>query len=83
MNVLLPEINDNPTRKAAAPGFNAGVEKEMNDSTQKMVGEQFKDPNIDERLFKDLGDNFIFDQSMRTFHPTANTQIPKRSTSFC
>jgi hypothetical protein len=82
MNVLLPEIKDNPNRKPAAPSFNPEVGKKMDDSVKDMVSEKFNDSKIDERLFKDLGDNFNFDQSMRSFHPTANTQIPNDQKAF-
>ena len=82
MNVLLPEINDDPNRKRAAPGYNPAVEKEMNEKTQDFVCSNFNDPNIDQRLFKDLGDSFNFDQSMRTWYPTANTQIPNDQKAF-
>jgi len=70
MNVLLPEIQYNPTRKPAAPAFNPVVEKQIN---QKVA---------DPRLFLDLGDNIAFDQSMRNFYATANTTIPNDQTAF-
>ena len=82
MNVLLPEINENPDRKRAAPSFNPTVEKSINDKTKKFVESGFDDPNIGEKLFKDLGDNFIFDQSMHTWYATANTQIPNDQKAF-
>lgn len=82
MNVLLTEITDNPNRKEAAPSFNPVVEKEINKSTVDFVSNQFGDKKIDERLFKDLGDNFNFDQSMRSFYATPNTRIPNDQTSF-
>lgn len=82
MNVLLTEIADNPNRKEAAPGFNPIVGEEMNKATIGFVSKEFGDNKIDERLFKDLGDNFNFDQSMRTFHPTPNTRIPNDQSSF-
>lgn len=82
MNVLLNQINEEPNRKPAAPAYNPAVEKEMNEKTQKFVSENFADPNIDERLFKDLGDSFNFDQSMRTWYATANTQIPNDQKGF-
>ena len=82
MNVLLTEINDDPNRKRAAPAFNPIVEKTINDKTKKFIESGFDDPNIDEKLFKDLGDNFIFDQSMRTWYATANTQIPNDQKAF-
>jgi hypothetical protein len=86
MNVLLTEINDNPNRKAAAPAFNPIVEEDMNAKTKLFVAKNFNDPNIDQRLFNDLGDSFTFDQSMRAWYPTANTTIPndqKGFTDFC
>ena len=70
MNVLLPEIQYNPTRKPAAPAFNPVVEKKIN----KKVA--------DPRLFLDLGDNIAFDQSMRNFYATPNTTIPNDQKAF-
>ena len=83
MNVLLTERKDNPNRKAAAPSYNKEIEEKINDTTQKFVVSTFDDTtNIDERLFKDLGDSFNFDQSMRTWYATANTQIPNAQKAF-
>jgi len=74
MNVLLPEIKYNPKRKPAAPSFNSAVEKEINEK----AGNVGPDP----RLFLDLGDSLSFENSMRSFHPTANTKIPNDQTAF-
>jgi len=82
MNVLLTEINDNPERNAAAPAYEPAVDAAINKQTIDMVKKNFDDPNIDERLFKDLGDSFTFDQSMRTWYATANTRIPNDQGSF-
>jgi hypothetical protein len=82
MNVLLTEIADNPDRKPAAPAFNATVDAEINKKTIDMVKKNFDDPNIDVRLFKDLGDSYTFDQSMRTWYATPNTQIPNDQGAF-
>ena len=62
MNVLLPEINDKPKRKPAAPSFNRTVEKKINTK----AGNVGPDP----RLFLDLGDSISFEQSMRNFYST-------------
>jgi len=86
MNVLLTEINDNPQRKEAAPAFNPIVEDDINKKTKEFVANNFNDPTIDERLFNDLGDNFTFEQSMRSWNPTPSTTIPndqKAFTDFC
>jgi len=82
MNVLLPEINENPNRKPAAPAFNPIVKDEINEKTQQFVASSFDDPKIDEKLFKDLGDSFTFDQSMRTWYATANTKVPNDQKAF-
>lgn len=82
MNVMLHEINENPNRKPAAPSFNPVIEDAINNATQKFVAKEFDDPNIDEKLFKDLGDSFNFNQSMRAWHPMPNTQCPNDQKSF-
>ena len=74
MNVLLPEIGDNPDRKAAAPSFNPDVEKKINES----AGNVGPDP----RLFLDLGDSINFEQSMQRFYTTANTRVGNDQTAF-
>jgi hypothetical protein len=86
MNILLPEINDNPNRNEAAPAFYPIVEANINEKTKEFVTKNFNDPTIDERLFNDLGDNFTFEQSMRSWHPMPNTTIPndqKAFTEYC
>ena len=74
MNVLLPEINDKPKRKPAAPAFNRNVEKKIN----KEAGNVGPDP----RLFLDLGDSIGFEQSMRNFYSTPNTKVCNDQTAF-
>jgi len=83
MNVLLPQIQDEPKRESAAPSFNPEVEAVINDKTQDFVVEQFNnDPKIKELLFSDLSDKMVFDQSMRNFYSTANTTIPNDQGAF-
>jgi hypothetical protein len=86
MNVLLTDIADNPNRKAAAPSYNPIVAEDINAATKEFVTSKFNDPTIDEKLFKDLGDNFVFNQSMRTWYATPNTEVPndqKKFAEFC
>lgn len=87
MNILLPEINDNPHRYEAMPSANPVVEMDINTKTKQFIVDNFNDKTtIDERLFNDLGDNFTFDQSMRAWHPMPNTTIPndqKAFTEYC
>ena len=83
MNVLLPEINDNPHRLKAAPAYNKAVEKEINTNTQNFISNNFDgDVKIKDKLFNDLGDKIEFEQSMRQFYATANTQVPNNQKEF-
>ena len=84
MNVLLTQINDEPNRKPAAPAYNSSVEKKMNEATQAFIASNFdmSKNEIDDKLFRDLGDSYNFDQSMRTWYATPNTQIPNDQHSF-
>ena len=86
MNVLLPAVKDDPERRPAAPSFTRQVEKEMNAATQDFVVDSFEDApdkeELKDKLFKDLGDGFDFDQSMRSWYATPNTQVPNNLKAF-
>lgn len=83
MNVLLPQIQDDPNRPPAAPSYNPIIVDKINEATQSMVVNSFDNPDgINDRLFKDLGDSFQFDRSMIQFNSNANTQIPNDQKSF-
>ena len=83
MNVLLTDIKDRPTRPAAEPAFNPQVEHEINETTQQFVVQDLgSNPNLEDRLFRDLGDNFEFNNSMRSYFATPNTKIPNDQHAF-
>lgn len=71
MNVLMNEYKDNPQRKSAAPVYNDEV---LEDATKKS--------RKDEKLYKNLGDNLTFQNSLRTFYSTPNTNIPNNQKEF-
>ena len=77
MNVLLPEISENPTRKSAAPAYNRAVEKQINEKTEEFIGEEFGgDKRIKDKLFSTLGDSLEFESfAQHSFYATPNTQI--------
>jgi hypothetical protein len=82
-NVLLTEIVDDPTRKPAPPSFNTEVYEDINVTTKKMV--QSLNPgikNTNKQLYGDLGEQFEFDQSQRSFYSTPNTKIPNDQGAF-
>ena len=82
-NVLLPEINNNANRKSAPPAFNNKINKTITDTTKEMIQQLNPDqPNIDKKLFRDLGDNFNLRNSLITFNSNPNTQIPNDQDGF-
>ena len=84
MNVLLPEIQDNPTRKMAAPAYNRAVEKQINEDTENFVVSNFdNDPQIKKKLFSNLGDSLEFENfGQYNFYATANSRVPNDQKSF-
>jgi len=83
MNILLPEIQDNPNRLAAAPSYNNAVKNNINEKTKNFIVSNFdNNENIKKNLFDDQGDNFEFEQSMRQFYSTANTRVPNNQREF-
>ena len=82
MNVILPEIQDNPHRNAAAPAYNKAVEPKINENVKNIVKSNFNDENIDKKLFNDLGDNLQFENSMRQFYSTSSSTIPNDQEAF-
>ena len=83
MNILLPEIQDNPNRLPAAPSYNKAVEKAINSETQDFVVTNFNnDETIRKKLFDNREDKFDFECSMRQFYSTANTRVPNNQNEF-
>ena len=72
MNVLMDEYKYNPKRPHAAPIYN--------DQIKAQVNENAKSDNS--RLYKNLGDNIIYENSMRNFHTMPNTKIPNDQKEF-
>ena len=89
MNVLLPEISYDPNRSEAAPAYNPEVEKDLNNKTKDYVvdttfgdGTKKQQEYIRRKLFSDIGDNYNFDSSMRSFYTNPNTTIPNDQGGF-
>ena len=72
MNVLMNEYKESPNRKPAAPAYNDEVHEEINEKAKTQ----------DKRLYKNLGDNLSFENSMRNFYAMPNTQIPNNQKDF-
>jgi len=82
-NVLVTDILDNPTRGSAKPSFTKEQVTDINTKTKNMIKSLNPDiQNIDKRLFQDLGDQYEFDHSMRSFHSMPNSQVPNNQEAF-
>jgi len=83
MNILLPEIQDNPNKLPAAPSYNNAVKNSINEETKNFIASNFENSEtIKDNLFTNEADNFEFEQSMRQFYTTANTRIPNNQSEF-
>ena len=73
MNVTQNEYSDDPQRHEAAKSYVEPVVEEINQSVKS---------NLDARLFRNMGDEIDFENSMRQFHTTPNTTIPNNQMDF-
>jgi hypothetical protein len=82
-NVLITDIADVPNRKPAPPSYNENVNKDILDKTKQMIQNSNPDfPDISERLFGSIGDQFAHEQSMRQFYTMPSTTIPNDQQAF-
>jgi hypothetical protein len=82
-NVLVTDYIYDPKRKPAPPAFNQNVNDNIIEQAKEVVRNANPDqPDITDKLFKDLGDQFVFEQSLRPFNSTASTTIPNDQQSF-
>ena len=82
-NVLITDYDYNPNKKPAPPAFNDNVNKDILKQAKQLVSEANPDqPDIADKLFKDLGEQFVFEQSLRPFNSNPNTTIPNDQGAF-
>jgi hypothetical protein len=82
-NVLITDYDYNPNKKPAPPAFNKNTNNEILEQAKKLVTQANPDqPDISDKLFKDLGDQFMFEQSLMPFNSTPNTTIPNDQQAF-
>ena len=76
-------IGDDPKREAADMAYETKTVEKINNSVKEMIQYQNSSiDNINDKLFRDLGENMEFDRSMRQFYSTANTTTPNDQKSF-
>ena len=82
-NVLLPDYDYNSNKKPAPPAYTRDVNTDILNNAKKLVVESNPDqPDIADKLFKDLGDNLNFEQSLRPFNSNPSTTIPNDQAAF-
>jgi hypothetical protein len=82
-NVLVTDYDYNPNKKPAPPSFNQNVNaKILKEAKQLVVDANPDQPDIADKLFKDLGEELVFEQSLRQFNSNPNTTIPNDQGAF-
>ena len=82
-NVLNADIYYNSDKKPAPPAFNTYVNDDiLKQAKQLVVNANPDQPDIADKLFKDLGDQYVFEQSLRPFNSVASTTIPNDQEAF-
>jgi hypothetical protein len=82
-NVMLTDYDYNPNKKPAPPSFNKNINEQILSSAKQLVQEANPDqPDIADKLFNSLGDNLVFEQSLRQFNSNPSTTIPNDANAF-
>jgi hypothetical protein len=82
-NVLLTDYDFNPNKRPAPPSFNKNINDQILVQAKQFVVDSNPDqPDIADKLFKDLGENLVFEQSMRQFNSNPGTTIPNDQGAF-
>ena len=82
-NVLVTDYEYKPNKKPAPPAFNSGVRDQILDKAKTLVKELNPDqPDISDKLFKDLGEQYVFEQSLRQFTSNPSTTVVNDQTGF-
>lgn len=80
-------VTDNADKKSAPPAFNPIIDEKINEVAKKQIEEINQDfPDMNKKLFRDLGEHENFQNSMRPFYSMPNTSLPndqKSFTDFC
>lgn len=82
-NVLVTDYADNTQKRPAPPSYNSNINAAILSNAMELVKNTNSDnPEIADKLFRDLGEQLVFEQSMRPFCSTANTTIPNDQEAF-
>jgi len=82
-NPLVTDYEYNPNKKPAPPAFNESINTQILEKAKTLVKELNPDqPDISDKLFKDLGEQYVFEQSLRQFTSNPSTTIVNDQTGF-
>jgi hypothetical protein len=82
-NVLVTDYDYNVNKKPAEPAFDSNVNNEILEQAKQLVRELNPDqPDISDKLFKDLGDEYLFEKSLQPFYSNPGTTIPNDQQGF-
>jgi hypothetical protein len=82
-NVLITDVTGSPNKKPAPPAYNEQVNKTILEAAKEAVMNANPDQtDISEKLFKDLGEQLTFEQSMRQFYSNPATLTPDDQQAF-
>ena len=82
-NVLMTDYEYNPNKKPAPPAFNSSINEQILTQAKKLVNDANPDqPDLSNKLFKDLGEQMEFEQSLRQFNSNPATTIPNDQGAF-
>lgn len=82
-NVLLPDYEYNPQKRPAPASFTQNTGNEiLKQAKQLVIDANPGQPDIADKLFKDLGEEFVFEQSLQPFYSNAATTIPNDQAGF-
>ena len=82
-NFMISDYKNNPNKKPAPPAFNESVNNRILTEAKAMVAELNPgQPDISDKLFKDLGEQYVFEQSLRQFTSNPSTTLVNDQTGF-
>ena len=82
-NVLVTDYDYNPNKKPAGPSYNENVNQNILQQAKQLVNQANPDqPNIADKLFRGLGEEMEFEQSLRQFTSNPSTTIPNDQKGF-
>lgn len=82
-NVLLPDYDFKPNKKPAPPSFDMNTNNTiLENAKQSVIDLNPSQPDLADKLFRDLGEQYVFEQSLRPFYSTASSTIPNDQQAF-